>query len=65
MPHRGLGLFIVNVAPVDTEGRAGGSIEVALKVKERPRKGCTQLAGLITIGPLMREQLGRLCRIPA
>ena len=38
---------------------------MALKVKKGPGRPCPHLAGLITVGPFVGEQLGGLCRVPA
>lgn len=65
MPQEALGLLVVNVAAVDTERRAGGGVEVALKFKKGPGGSCSHLAGLVTAGPFVGKQLGGLCRVPA
>lgn len=65
MPQEALGLLAVNVAPVDTERRARGRVQVALKVEKGPGRSCSHLAGLIAVGPFVGKQLGGLHRVPA
>lgn len=37
---------------------------MALELKKGPGRSCSKLAGLITVRPLMGEQLGGLYRVP-
>lgn len=60
-----LGLLVVNVAPIDTEGRAGGHVQVALHFKEGPNGSPSSLAGLVAVGPFVGEQLRGLCGVSA
>lgn len=60
----GLRFLIVHMTPTDAEGRARGTIKTALEVKKGPRRSCWKLAGLITVCPLVGEQLGGLFRVP-
>ena len=63
--HGGLGLLIVNVAPVDAERGTGGSFQVALEVQKGSGWSRSHLAGLIAVGPFVGEQLGGLGGVPA
>lgn len=55
----GLRFLIVRMAPIDAEGRAGGTIKVALELKKGPgREELLTLAGLISVCPRVGNSLG-------